>query len=234
MPDKYLYLSVDLLCLLFPLLFSFHPRIRFYKQWRYFLLPCVATAAFFLVWDIIFVIMGVWWFNPRYITGIFLYNMPLEEVLFFICIPYACTFTYYCIDKFIKFVPTGKGITIFNYVLISALTVTAFLNSGRAYTSVTFILLSLFLLLLNRSKFDKWKPFYLSYLLILIPFLISNGILTGATTSEPVVIYNNDENLGIRIITIPFEDAFYAMLMMGMNVYGFERLRRKALVPARG
>jgi lycopene cyclase domain-containing protein len=45
---------------------------------------------------------------------------------------------------------------------------------------------------------------------VLIPFLIVNGLLT----SIPVVIYNDNENLGIRIYTIPIEDTVYGMLNM--------------------
>ena len=65
--------------------------------------------------------------------------------------------------------------------------------------------------------------FLVSYLIVLIPFLIVNGFLTAI----PVVLYDDMENLGIRIYTIPFEDMFYGMLLVMMNVAGFERMRNK-------
>ena len=43
-----------------------------------------------------------------------------------------------------------------------------------------------------------------------IPFLIVNGLLT----SIPVVLYNDAENLGIRIYTIPVEDVFYGYALL--------------------
>jgi len=64
----------------------------------------------------------------------------------------------------------------------------------------------------------------ISYSVVLIPFLIVNGLLT----SIPVVIYNNEENLGFRIFTIPFEDIFYGMLLFMMNIYGYEKLKLKS------
>ena len=57
----------------------------------------------------------------------------------------------------------------------------------------------------------------------LIPFLLINGFLTGSFTQEPVVIYNPDEILGIRILNIPVEDSIYNMLMLLIVVFFYER-----------
>jgi len=63
--------------------------------------------------------------------------------------------------------------------------------------------------------------FYISYLVSLIPFYIVNGILTAI----PIVSYNNTENMGFRIGTIPFEDHFYSMSLILLNLVFFEYFR---------
>jgi lycopene cyclase domain-containing protein len=51
-----------------------------------------------------------------------------------------------------------------------------------------------------------------------------NGILTG----NPVLIYDNTENLGIRVGTIPFEDFFYNLLYMTWMITLFEIFKGKS------
>jgi lycopene cyclase domain-containing protein len=72
------------------------------------------------------------------------------------------------------------------------------------------------------KSFDALS-FLISYAICLIPFLIVNGFLTAI----PVVIYNDAENLGIRIYTIPFEDSFYGMLLVMMNIVIFEKVKSR-------
>jgi lycopene cyclase domain-containing protein len=227
MAEKYTYLLVDLGCLLVPFIASFHPRTDFYRQWRFFLLPCIAVAAFFLAWDSLFTNLGVWGFNPRYVTGLYLFNLPVEEVLFFIAIPYACVFTYFCVGKFIDVAEGTKLVNILSAGLIGVSSVLAIIYCQRYYTATTFALLATVLLRLHIRRSAFRARFFLSFAIILLPFAISNGILTGSFTEEPVVIYNNAHNLGIRLGTIPVEDLFYAMLMLVMNVAGFEYMKSR-------
>jgi lycopene cyclase domain-containing protein len=227
MSEHYTYLLVDFFCIVFPFIFSFVPRFDFISQWRYFYLPCLLTGLFFVLWDILFTWLGVWSFNPKYVVGLYLFGLPLEEYLFFICIPYACTFTYHCLTRYFTFSVAARG-KVFKWLLVAALVAVAFVNLPRLYTSVTFILLALFLSFLSLKKVAYLPAFFFCFMLILVPFFLSNGVLTGSFIGRTVVMYNNDHNLGIRMLTIPVEDTFYGMLLLLMNVAGYEYLKDKA------
>lgn len=226
---KALYLLLDLFSLSIPLIRSFEPKVQFSRQWKYLFPALLITGSFFIVWDIIFTHLGVWGFNPRYLTGLFLFGLPLEEWLFFICIPYACVFTYVALSFFIKrdwLGPYARNITL---VLVLVLSVIGLSHFEQAYTFTTFALTVIFLLLhLWVFKSEYLGRFYLSYAVILLPFFLVNGILTGSFIEEPVVWYNDAENLGIRLFTIPIEDSVYGMLLILMNVTIYEWLKKRA------
>lgn len=227
MPDSsYTYLLIDLLCIIIPLAASFHPRSPFYKEWKYYLPVNLVVSLFFLVWDWLFTHFHIWGFNDDYITGIRLFGLPIEEVLFFICIPYACTYTYYVFNRYTQVTFPATAIRI-SYLLASLLFIATILNPVKLYTSVTFMLLAILLATLSIKRTRYLDSFFIVYLMMLIPFFVSNGILTGFGVDSPIVWYNDQFNLGIRMLTIPVEDAFYAMLMLLMNIAGYEWLKKK-------
>ena len=67
---------------------------------------------------------------------------------------------------------------------------------------------------------------YRTFIVSLIPFFIVNGILTGALTDEPIVMYNNLQNTMIRIITIPIEDFVYCLFMLGLTIWIYESQKK--------
>lgn len=221
------YLLVNLCSVAIPLAFSFERRLQFYRKWKALLPALLIPAVFFLVWDSIFTSQGVWGFNEQHLTGIKLYNLPLEEVLFFFCIPYCCVFTYEVLNYFVKQDPLGKYARYGSIILTYILAAIAFKHHELAYTFYTAIFTVWFLLVhVAFLKRSYWSRLVFAYLVILIPFFVVNGILTGTGLQEPVVWYNDDENLGIRLLTIPVEDAIYGFLLIGMNISLFEFFKK--------
>jgi lycopene cyclase domain-containing protein len=226
----YTYLLIDLLSVVVPLLVSFHPRSGLYKHW-YALLPAIGiTTLGYIIWDSWFTHLGVWGFNPTYLTGIHVGNLPLEEILFFICIPYACVFTFDCLIKVIKPNVLSGYLSLINYGLIIGLAIMAALYRNQYYTSSAFALLAILISIAHYKK-PKWlAQFYVVYAILLIPFLIVNGLLTGTGLDAPVVWYNEEHIIDIRILTIPVEDVFYGMGLVLINtwLYHWFRSLRKA------
>lgn len=227
MNERYLYLALNLGSLLFPFVFSFYTKAKFYKEWKYVLPAIFLVALTFIVWDEWFTQLGVWGFNPRYLTGIYLGSLPLEELLFFFCIPYACVFTYYAINHSIKkdYLQAIERYITLILIIVSIVVGIVFIN--RWYTSVTFLSLGIFLTLLKWiGRPDYLSRFYFAYVVILLPFFLVNGVLTGSWIDEEVVWYNNAENLGVRIGTVPVDDLFYNMLMLLMVVSLYEWFKK--------
>ncbi|MBY0433636.1 MAG: lycopene cyclase domain-containing protein [Cyclobacteriaceae bacterium] len=229
MNKHYTYLLVNSLSLAFPVFFSFLPQNQFYKKWKYLWPAIVLPAAFFIAWDVYFTGMGVWGFNPDYVLGVFFINLPIEETLFFVCIPYACAFTYHSINILSKRERLSPRATNrLTDILCGGLLITAFINLDKWYTASAFLVCAA-LLLLHRWV---WKTYYLgrfyfAFAFILIPFFIVNGVLTGTGLEQPVVWYNEQEFMGFRMGTIPFEDTFYGMALLLMNVTLYEYFQRK-------
>ncbi|NND63774.1 MAG: lycopene cyclase domain-containing protein [Flavobacteriaceae bacterium] len=212
---KYLYLWLNLGSFIIPFLFSFHPRLNFHRKWRSLFIGILVMMAIFIPWDIVFTVNGYWGFNENYLTGVNFLSLPLEEWLFFVCIPYACIFTHYALlELFPKFSFSEKTTNIIYVTLLSILIIVLWYSYNRWYTLVNFMYGLVLLGLVYNLNRKLLSSFFATYIIILIPFFIVNGILTGTGIEDQVVWYNNTENLGIRLLTIPVEDTIYNLGML--------------------
>lgn len=186
----------------------------------------IIPALLYISWDMYFTHKGVWWFNEKYITGIKIGNLPLEEVLFFLVVPYCCVFIYECIRCYFPQLKNKKTADHILKLLAVVLLGVGLYFHDRYYTSWTFVFTAVFIGIVY--ALPKWfrsfdaVSFLVSYAIIIIPFLLVNGFLTAI----PVVLYNDAENLAFRIYTIPFEDVFYGMLLTMMIIAIYERMRK--------
>ena len=221
----YLYLLIG--SLFVPLLFTvfFHDYI---KYWKSFAVSTTIIAVIFLIWDAIFTYKGVWEFNNNYCLDYTFFSMPIEEWLFFFIIPFCSLFIHFSVTltypKLILNKKTTLAISL-GFILIISIILIAHLP--KLYTTVNFGFLLITLIISLGFYLELLQKFLVTFLIILIPFFIVNGVLTGAITQAPVVSYNDLENLGIRIITIPIEDFGYAFTMLLGNLMIFETIKSK-------
>ena len=222
-----LYIVLNIASFIVPFVYSFEKKMRFIKWWKSVFLSIFIVAFFFLVWDVFFTKMGVWGFNPEYHVNFTILGLPLEEILFFICIPYASIFTHYAVGYFYPNLQLSKKVT--NYITIILFLISAIVlifNTDKWYTFINLLVfagLLVYAFITNNAILQK---FYITFLVILIPFFIVNGILTGSFIHDEVVWYNDNENLGIRLFTIPIEDAFYAFSMLFANLILIEKFKK--------
>ncbi|MCH8554243.1 MAG: lycopene cyclase domain-containing protein [Schleiferiaceae bacterium] len=219
----YLYLGLMIFTIAVPLIRSFEHRIAYYKSFDSLFLSIAIMGSVFIAWDMVFTNMGIWGFNPDYLIGVNIINLPLEECLFFVAVPFSCVFIYRVLNYFIAkdyLLAYQKRIT--NFLFAFSLAIAVF-HYDKWYPFVTFLLLALYLGYMSYFSKATWPSrFYMAYLVILIPFLIVNGVLTGTGIESPIVWYNDAENLSIRLGTIPVEDAFYGFLLLMGNVHLYE------------
>jgi lycopene cyclase domain-containing protein len=210
----YLYLWVMLAAVVVPMSRSFESRVAYYKSFGPLALATCIVSGIFLLWDIIFTKLGFWGFNPRYLSGIYLFELPLGEWLFFFIVPFCSIFIYRVYNYFVPRDILGSGVKHVSNFLLGFSCGMAITFYDRWYTVLTFALLAL-LVQFHRMRKTPWLgKFYMAYLIVLIPFFIVNGILTGTGLEQEIVWYNPEEMTGTRIGTIPFEDAFYGMVLI--------------------
>ena len=227
MNTHYYYLLINIAAISIPFLASFYPKANFSAQWKALFPAILITAVIFIAWDVWFTDLGVWGFNTDYLIGIKLFNLPIEELLFFLTIPYSCMFTYFALNHLIKkdyFKNIEKYISLF---LLTVAGLGVFIYSDRYYTFYVLLLTVVLLILLKAIfKVDYLSRFYFTFMITLIPFIIINGILTGSFLEEPIVWYNNSENLNLRVGTVPIEDFFYSFTLLICNVALFEKFKQ--------
>lgn len=220
-----LYLWLNIGSISIPFIYSFHPRLQLYKKFHWLLISLMITMAVFIPWDVIFTINGIWGFNPDYFLNTKILSLPLEEWLFFICIPFACVFTHYALLLYFPKMKLGENSSKSIAVgLMLTLVFVLIFNYDKWYTLVNFSLAIPLTLIVLKYNPKLLQHFFLTFLVMLIPFFIVNGVLTGSWIENQVVWYNNAENLGIRMGTIPIEDSIYAYSMILMSLFFFELL----------
>src|SRR5688572_5111922 len=138
------YLLIDVFIIAVPLVLTFDKRIVYYHQIPAVAFSIAVVSTCYLIWDVIVTARGEWSFNSKYLTGVQLLNMPLEEILFFITVPYSCLFIYEAVsfatqDSAAK-IPTPVVITAIVLFMVASVAL-----HEQGYTSKALASCSLFL-----------------------------------------------------------------------------------------
>lgn len=189
-----------------PLIFSFEKQIFFIKKIKQVLLSIVIVAIPYLIWDEIFTQNKIWGFSEGRVSDFKIFSLPVEEVLFFVVVPYALIFVYEVVKFYLGDKEFQINYRLFLFLSIAFLLIASFVYP-RTYTTLQMLVTAfLFLIVwITKNKLFSSQTFWLFILISYVPFFVINYFLT----SIPIVWYDNTENLGVRVITIPVEDFFY-------------------------
>lgn len=225
---EYTYALVLLFTVVICFISSFDKRILFVNHFTSFIKSALIVAVPYILWDVWFTSEGVWWFDTSYTLGWVVAGLPIEEWLFFICIPFSCVFTYFCIDKFFDL----TGLKMFNnlivFVSIIIYSLIALLNYDKLYTFITALSIIISMIYLHMVVHAKWiSQASFTYTILMLGFFPVNGVLTGSWIPSAIVNYNPNEFLGIRMLTIPIEDAVYGYAQFLWVLYFFKMFENK-------
>jgi lycopene cyclase domain-containing protein len=222
----YTYLLIDIIIIFFPLIFSFERKLKFYRNFKQLLFSIVVVGIPMIVWDYFANLNGIWSFSITYITGIRILGLPIEELLFFIVVPYSMIFLWETFNFYIKFKHIHFSKNIF--ASLAALSfILSLINFNQNYTFTIFLYLTIIFVVSFFLQFNLFNSIttVIFFLLSFIPFLVVNYFLT----SLPIVTYNPNEFSDIRITTIPLEDFFYSFLIVYAYILVYELAKRESL-----
>ena len=229
------YLLLNILILIFPLLFSFKWVFPYYKNYKPLAASIVIVGGAYILWDMLVTIRGDWWFAEEYLLGLE-FIIPLEEALFFVVVPYSCIFIYENLQYFFTDQTLSFNKWIY-YAIAAVFFVFGLIFYHQEYTILALLSVSTFLIVAATWFPDllQSRNYWLYILISFGAFVIFNYLLT----SIPIVLYNPEAIWGGaynetvrqlwngRFITIPFEDFFYNYSMLSFYLLVYRHFKKK-------
>jgi lycopene cyclase domain-containing protein len=193
-------------------------KFNYYKFIIPLLISIFVVGTSYIIWDIIVTEIGHWSFNDDYLVGIRILGLPLEEMLFFVVVPFACLFIYENLNYFFK--DSKVYLNPYHAAMVPVLLIAlGIIYSHQGYTMLTLFSVAtfLFVAIFFAPEILRSRLFWFYMILSFIPFIIFNFLLT----SIPIVLYNptmiwgGDGWWNGRFLTVPLEDFFYNFSMLG-------------------
>ena len=215
-----LYLLLNIIIISIPLLLTFAPKVYYYRRIKSLLFSVLIISTLFIVWDALATARGDWAFNHRYVGEFRMFGLPVEEILFFLTVPYSCIFLYETFKTYFREKKVFYSIHLYNVLALICFAI-AIIFIHKSYTATVFILTGT---LFASARFCFKSMFSSSlYWLYIIVCTLLFGIFNHVLTSLPVVSYSAQAITGLRVGTIPIEDFFYnfSLLSFYLIIYLF-------------
>lgn len=219
------YLLLLLVYLIIPVILSTQKKVRFVFRLRYLLPASIFAGAIFVMWDMRFTELGIWSFNPDYITGIELVKVPIEEWLSFLIIPLSAVYIYEWLKIKLEHFENPNVFLGVSLIILVATAILAYVFRKNMFSFFTFFLTAIYLAYtVFRNRFKKhYTKFYLAFAITLVPFIVVS-VLQNAM---PVVIYNTEHVIGVALFGVPIEKMAYLFMLMLINITIYEYLNER-------
>ena len=224
------YIIIDALILIFPLIFTFTWKFKYYKFFKPLSASILIVGISYIIWDILVTSRGDWWFNKEFLIGIEIFGLPIEEILFFVVVPFACIFIYENLQYFVK----DKKVYFNKWIYLSlsvVFIIVGLLFYKQDYTILAMFSCAAFFILASTVYPDILisRNYWLYAILSFIPFIIFNYLLTSLIVVyySPVAIWGGNGLWNGRFFTIPLEDFFYNFSMLSFYLLAYVYFKKK-------
>lgn len=220
------YYFLNLIIFVPVLLLSFFTNVKPHRHIKGLLAGYLFVSLPFLIYDYWAVDRGLWAFNEAYVTGPYLWGMPLEEILFFITVPFAMIYVWGVVKKFIGDIGIPAIFPLIAMGAVAAGSIWALIFYwDNAYTRTVAIAALIMILVAVGSRIAYTLRFWTFQLVLLGLFLIFNSILT----TLPIVTYNPDAIIGFKFGDIPIEDFLFNFAFVNLFLLVFYKADKPRL-----
>lgn len=221
---NHIFLYLNFFLFLIPIVLVVDKKVFPITNLRFFIIPSLIVTVIFSETGVFFAGQKVWTFNNADLLGVWYRQLPLEMYLFYFTSSFAGLGIYaYLNAKYPKNDLQKYSLALSN-LLLGTMVAVLFFAYTKWYTLITFAILFLLMLYIEyRNQLRFMYRFYRAFIVCLIPFYISYGVLCNL----PIINYNAAETIDVNLFKIPFENHFYMMGMLLLGVYFMEVLKSR-------
>ena len=223
-----IYLLLLLSYLVFPLILSFRNKTSIIFRVRNLLPAILFSGVIFIMWDIRFTELGIWTYNPDYLTGILILKIPVEKWLSLIIIPLSATYIYEWLKPRLEKPGSANFFVVVSLALFVTTGILAYVYRRNMFSFFTFFLTAIYLgYTVFRNRFKKYYcAFYLAFVVTLLPFIF----VSAFEGTLPVIAYSTDQIMGLALFRIPIEKIVYLYLILLINLTIYEYLNERRFI----
>lgn len=221
---SYYYLLFNLIVFVPILILSFVTDVKPHRHLKALLGAFLFICVPFILLDAWAVHAGYWGFNSNYVLNPRFINLALEEILFFVTVPFAMIYVWGVIRKFVANRQLATWIPLL-FLSVAAGAAGALLvwYWDRGYTVAAMVATLIAVVVAGCSNLVFTLRFWVFQIALLVLFLVANRVLTAL----PIILYSNAEIIGTKILTIPLEDFFFNFALINLFLITYNWLDSK-------